>query len=477
MQKETSAGIDPTFNITYAKITNVTIHRLMVLLTPVIIVTTGILALLIAGWNSSQIEPLLQWTAEKEGRAIYARVIHESTLSPTIILQNPELLEVAISEDKEIFAVAIMQGDQMIASFSKRADIIIAVADLPKETGARVINNEMSIYRRFFGPGSGSGPGSRQGSGLGGKGSGDERGNQHNGKGPRWMRNESGEAPEGNDMPLRFSIIFAFSGPDKELVIPLIYQKFLWPIVWLFLTTLWVIILWMQKHSTKLQAERQKEAHLAAIGKMSARLAHEIKNPLGAIRGMAQLLQKRLKESNELSMVKTIEQETFRLDDLTRSILDYSKPAECSVIPLNPIAIVNSSIDLFKQQNTQAKIDCKTPETNLICSGDENAIRQIMLNLLKNASDAAGNDQKITIEIIADNDNAKIRVINPGSALSRQMIADAFEPFVSTKTHGYGLGLPISKRLAEMQGGSLSLKNLSPNMIVAELTLKLDKNQ
>ena len=219
----------------------------------------------------------------------------------------------------------------------------------------------------------------------------------------------------------------------------------------------------------RLQQNLQKESHLAAIGKMSARLAHEIKNPLGAIRGMAQFLEKKLADLPVLkTMTSSIEKETFRLEELTRSILDFSKPAELSLVELSLNAIVSDAICLFQLQNANSNISLNMPEAPVKVSGDENAIRQILINLLKNAIDATENNAEILVEIEINNYAALIRVTNPGQ-LSTETVDHLFEPFYSTKTRGYGLGLPISMKLAQQMDCSLTLSNLDSGRVSAEL--------
>ncbi|MDD3146176.1 MAG: ATP-binding protein [Candidatus Riflebacteria bacterium] len=437
-------------------------RKFLLAFTPVIVILSGLVAILMAGWNAAQVAPLLQWAAEREGKEIFARVIHEGPLSPGAVLKNPDQLQTLIADDSEIVAAMVMQGDLIVASFSKEAGLLVAAGQLPAETGAAILNDRLSVYRRFSGPGSGSETGRQQGSG---------------GRGPRWLRGlDENSAPgeESRQNQSRLSIVFVFIGPDRGLVRPLIYQTYLWPFVWLFLTILWSILLLFQQRSTRMQAEMQKESHLAAIGKMSARLAHEIRNPLGAIRGIAQLLQKKISAETELNLIQTIEQETFRLDDLTSSILDFSRPLQCNLVSLNAGAVVGNTVDLFRQQHQTVHIDLKLPATEIICRADENAVRQILLNLLKNAVDASESHNTIEVGLFSAAGSASIRVSNKGEPLSESMLEDIFEPFVSTKARGYGLGLPISRKLAESMHGCLRLYNAAGGLITAELTLKLE---
>jgi len=250
---------------------------------------------------------------------------------------------------------------------------------------------------------------------------------------------------------------------------------YLWPGVWLVFSLLWLVISLMQSRTARLKVMLQKESHLSDIGRMSARLAHEIKNPLGAIRGMAQLLQKKCRDGHEpekVEMATTIEQETFRLEELTRSILDFARPQECRVLPLNLTAVVEDTLLIFNQQLSEGSIVAPSDHTVPECLGDDNAIRQILLNLLKNALDAAENPAAVRLEITVDSETVILRVYNPAGYMSEQMLEDVFTPFVSTKVKGYGLGLPVSRRLAEQMGGSLRLVNAAPGEIMAELKLR-----
>ncbi|MEW6709220.1 MAG: HAMP domain-containing sensor histidine kinase [Candidatus Riflebacteria bacterium] len=419
-------------------------------LTAILIGISGILVFFIANWNSNQAELLTQWAAEREGKAAFTRMVHENGMSPGMFFQAPELLETAIASDSEIAAAGIMLGQNVLASFSKALELeqYPAMKSLP--IGATILSEQFTLYRKHSGPGSGGG------------------GRWHGGgQGPPWMRSQNDDPPDPEN---RISFYLVFKGPDKELIAPLIYQKYLWPVVWLIGSLLWLTILYNQYRMAELQQAMQKEAHLVAIGKMSARLAHEIKNPLGAIRGMSQFLDKKLVDQPALkNMTQTIEKETFRLEELTRSILDYSKQAEVKLDKIQINSAVSDSICIFRLDHHDVKIELSLPETSPEIYSDENAIKQILINLLKNAFEAS-NIHPVTVKVTASEDNVCIRVVNSGQ-ISPEVLPHLFEPFISTKTSGYGLGLSISRKLAEKLNGKLTLKNLDTDKVCAELIL------
>lgn len=442
-------------------------QKLMLAFTPVLIIASGILAFILSGWNASRIAPLRQWAAERDGKELYTEIIHEGPMSPGQLLQQPEELAELIASFPQVTAAFMMQGSEIVASYSRLPGFELQAAQLPNETGATVLNERFLLYRRFFGPGATGENGRRRSHDGNGGGS---------GKGPRWMRsdsepNDQTAASIAGQMP-RMSIIFVFQNSDRQLIMPLVYQTWLWPAVWLALTLLWALVLLSQRRAASLLAQIQKESHLATIGQMSARLAHEIRNPLGAIRGMAQILQKKLNDENQLDMARTIEQETFRLDNLTGGILDFSRPPVINPARIDLSSIVSDTLKLFQQQNPEVKLNFMAPEKPVLGVGDENAIRQIFLNLLKNAADAADAEKlPIKVEIALSEQNVSIRVINVGEPMSEKRLEEIFEPFVSSKAHGYGLGLPISRKLANSMGGSLRLFNGEDHSIVAEFRL------
>lgn len=440
------------------------VQKLLLAFTPLIVVVSGIIAFFLSGWNSAQINPLRQWAAEREGKEIYSRLIHEGPLSPGDLLQNPTELGTIIAADSEVFAAALFHGNSMVASHSKISDFNFHVEKFSADTGATVLDDKLAAYRRFFGPGGSGDAGRHQGRGSG----------SGSGRGPRWMRPENGLNSQENfdSRQDRFNIVFIFPSSDADLIRPLVYQKWLWPLVWLVLSMLWGIIIVMQKRMIRYQLQMQKESNLAAIGEMSARLAHEIRNPLGAIRGIAQLLHKKMADSDEKSMVKTIEQETFRLDSLTGSILDFSRPPQCKVVLNKVEKCARAAVELFGSKHPKLIVHCDFPEKELEAMFDENALRQIMFNLLSNAADAADSvNGQVKVEIFESPAKVIIRIINEGGPISEGQLEQIFEPFVSSKAKGYGLGLPISRRLAESMGGRLSLSNGPDNTVVAELEL------
>jgi len=219
-------------------------------------------------------------------------------------------------------------------------------------------------------------------------------------------------------------------------------------------------------HAERRQVELQ---NLATLGEMSAALAHEIRNPLGTIKGFAQLLQEKLHGQHD-SLLTPILSETSRLEALVRDLLLYGRPAQPVLGPVKSHFLEQ----LVRQHAPQApRLDNSVAPFTLIT--DPNLLEQVLLNLLRNAFDAAGSqpDGFVRFEALATPHHAILRVVDNGPGLSEAASARLFEPFFTTKATGTGLGLSISRKLIEALGGSLTISSPPAGGLAAEIRLPL----
>jgi signal transduction histidine kinase len=223
--------------------------------------------------------------------------------------------------------------------------------------------------------------------------------------------------------------------------------------------------------------ERVKERdRLAAIGEMAAGLAHEIRNPLGAIKGAAQLLVgpdgipiEPTQESGEF--IGIIIEEVDRLNKVVTQFLDYariekSEPAEHAQIELNDV--VRKTVQLLENREDAAAVDIQIRLDDLLppVAGDPEALVQVFLNLGLNALQAM--EDGGTLEIITTRRRrsrlgygsfAEIRFRDTGVGIARDKIKKLFIPFFTTKSRGTGLGLAISQRIVNQHGGTIVVRS------------------
>ena len=214
------------------------------------------------------------------------------------------------------------------------------------------------------------------------------------------------------------------------------------------------------------QREALRAEQLAAVGQMAAGFAHELRNPLMA---MKILVQSAADRAGGVGLVgrdlAVLEEEMTRLERLTSAVLDFARPPRPEKRAFEAGALLEACVDLASSQAGQrdVRIDCDLPEEPLWAEADAGQVRQVVLNLLLNALEAVQDSGAIRLRLEAGSDDAPrwltVRVEDDGPGLPRELAQDIFSPFVSTKPTGIGLGLSICKRIAEAHGGEITAAN------------------
>jgi signal transduction histidine kinase len=214
----------------------------------------------------------------------------------------------------------------------------------------------------------------------------------------------------------------------------------------------------------KLQNQEQSERHLKALGTMSAALAHEIRNPLGAIKGLTQLVQEDLsKEHNAHTLMKTVVNEAERLEGLVSDLLNFSRPRRHTLSRFDYadlLADVQAMLE-SRLQEAGKTLEARTAGPMMIYS-DKDGMSQVLLNVLLNAVDATPNGGKIVVHAALDGSSKNVvtNIDDQGFGLGDRDPETLFEPFATTKTKGTGLGLAISRQIINNLGGTIRLENL-----------------
>jgi signal transduction histidine kinase len=211
------------------------------------------------------------------------------------------------------------------------------------------------------------------------------------------------------------------------------------------------------------QAELQ---HLATLGEMSATLAHEIRNPLGTMKGYVQLLAEKL-DGAHASLVSPVLTETTRLEALVRDLLLYGRPAA----PVFQTVHSSRMEEIVRQHAPQIGTDVAP----LTLETDPQLLEQVLLNLVRNALEAIRDRPagRVEFEVLGAGSCARLRVLDNGPGIPEAVRLRLFEPFYTTKASGTGLGLSISRRLVESLGGHLTIEPRPTGGVVAEILLPL----
>lgn len=211
-----------------------------------------------------------------------------------------------------------------------------------------------------------------------------------------------------------------------------------------------------------LQAERQ-----AAWGEVARRLAHEIKNPLTPIQLSAERLQHKLAEKLEEKdaqllqrATQTIVSQVAAMKNMVTDFADYARAPTAKLAQLDVHQLIMEVMGLYEANSTPISLALEATKTQI--NGDGTRLRQVIHNLLQNAHDAL--QQTEHRQIILSTEDAehhmlKMCILDNGSGFPEQLLARAFEPYMTTKPRGTGLGLPIVKKIVEEHGGKIRIEN------------------
>jgi signal transduction histidine kinase len=209
-----------------------------------------------------------------------------------------------------------------------------------------------------------------------------------------------------------------------------------------------------------------ESSRLAAVGKLSASVAHELRNPLAGIRMNAQVLAHALAREGRADpsldlIVKETDRLSLRLEELlgvaTGSRPLRSPPQTAETVALSDVRDAVAGLVGSQFQQAGVALRCEG-DFGLAVQAHADDVRRILLNLLLNALEVSSPDDTVSLRVDADDDRVRLTVTDQGGGIDPE-IGDVFAPFTTSKPEGVGLGLAISRELAERSGGQLACRN------------------
>ena len=214
---------------------------------------------------------------------------------------------------------------------------------------------------------------------------------------------------------------------------------------------------------------------MAAIGQFVSGIAHELRNPLGIMKGSLQLMEREGSFNDEdTKFIRIINEQIERQNLVIEELLKFAKPSEPNFEMLDIDSVLDSimsfagaylreaDIKLYRMRSSQA----------IIVNGDREKLKQVFLNLILNAVQAMPEGGRLSIEIDEGKENfVEVHFRDSGNGISESDLADIFNPYYTTKDEGTGLGLSISYQLVQLHGGSIKAENMDAGG--AEFTVEL----
>lgn len=246
------------------------------------------------------------------------------------------------------------------------------------------------------------------------------------------------------------------------------------------LAAFWIIaILFIRAFKRRIELEfvMAQNERLAMLGRMASVLAHEIRNPLGVIKGFAQYLKEQSGNINEKTGkgIDIIIDESKRLELLTDDLLIYAKMDELRIEDFDLPSLVRDVLTSLpvKQKDIEMDFDM---QDSLPVTSDKGKIRQIIYNLAQNSIDAIDAGGKISVSIKRNKDSIIVSISDNGRGIAPDELGKIFSPFYTTKTKGTGLGLSIVDKLVKVLGGTVKVESSYDKYTTVAVKLPFSKN-
>ena len=200
---------------------------------------------------------------------------------------------------------------------------------------------------------------------------------------------------------------------------------------------------------------------LAALGTLSAGVAHEIRNPLGAIKGSVEILEKAiLPQHPKREFLDIIKEETVRLNSIVSEFLKFARPPQLHLESTSMSELIDSTMVFLEKEARQSRVEIIAKKDSPIppLQLDPDQIRQVLLNVMLNGIQAMPEGGTLEVRSRLDHENAVVEICDTGEGADEVELGHLFDPFFTTKPQGTGLGLSISYQLVQSHGGKITVQ-------------------
>ncbi len=207
----------------------------------------------------------------------------------------------------------------------------------------------------------------------------------------------------------------------------------------------------------RVETELKRIDHLAALGTLAAQLAHEIRNPLASMRGSAQMLSDEVGADRALTAI--LIRESDRLSTLVEDFLRFARPPPPTLRPCALDELVADTVELLRADPLSAGVQIDQRLAPLVARVDPDQMRQVLMNLLRNAFIAVGAGGKVRVDVDTRPGVAAIRVWDSAGSIPRSDLNRIFDPFFTTREGGTGLGLSTAHSIVRAHGGMIQVSS------------------
>ncbi len=215
--------------------------------------------------------------------------------------------------------------------------------------------------------------------------------------------------------------------------------------------------------NARMYSEKVRTERLASIGMMSATFAHEIRNPLTSLKTFAQLMPEKYNDEEfRTTFSKIVEGEIEKIDDLIKDLLDFSSGSKSArVNSLNLVSLVDETVEYVRNklalEQREIKVERVYEQKDVHIMGDASTLKQAFINIISNGCQAMNGNGELRVEVRPNMNKVDVSITDNGEGIPPERISNIFDPFVTSKERGMGLGLAISKRVIEEHNGNIKV--------------------
>lgn len=226
--------------------------------------------------------------------------------------------------------------------------------------------------------------------------------------------------------------------------------------------------------------ETMRAERLAAVGELAAGVAHELRNPLTSVKLLIQTMQHRLQEDTPPQTFDVVLEEISRMELTIQGLLDFARPPKLQRARHDLRQIVQRAVNLIEGNARQNRVtlEAHLADQPVWVNADAEQLHQVCINLLLNGIESMNSGGTFDIQVVADEAEsvARVHFEDSGAGIPDNVLPRLFEPFVTSKDHGTGLGLAVSRRIVSNHSGHLLAENRSSGGAVLTIEVPLDQS-
>lgn len=217
------------------------------------------------------------------------------------------------------------------------------------------------------------------------------------------------------------------------------------------------------EENERLKQEVEQTEKLKSISILASGIAHEVKNPLTAIKTFTEYLPQKLNDKEFLQKFSSIVgYEVERIDSLVHELLEFAKPSPLQLKEVDLVNLIDNTLVFLNSKFIKHSIAVDrsySPSVNICLTADASRLRQALLNIFINAIDAMSKGGRLSVSVDIIDNHVRLSIKDTGAGIDKKYLKNIFDPFYTKKDHGVGLGLSITQRIIHDHGGKIFVKS------------------